>query len=170
MACRGFVLGFLVAVLGIIFFMPRGVVIVVVIVALAGSGALIGGLWQLVRAFRDPICFISPAREAPVEIRVAHWRRRKAAVLVLAAGLCLTIIYVLSWPLRDLPFVVIALGALGWDLKHEEPPRIFRRPPTEEYPPLRCGQCGITLCPGRHSCHWCGWKPDGSGSGSSGKS
>ena len=25
--------------------------------------------------------------------------------------------------------------------------------------PAECGQCGITLKPGRTDCHWCGWQP-----------
>ena len=39
----------------------------------------------------------------------------------------------------------------------------FIAPPSESIPPepgdpTECGQCGITLKPGRTDCHFCGWQ------------
>jgi len=73
--------------------------------------------------------------------------------------------FLVEWPGCDFLVMIIGLSALGWDAHAEKPRRVRWRHPGEELPQRECGQCGITLRPGRNSCHWCGWKPDAGAQG-----
>jgi hypothetical protein len=152
----GFLVIFTITAAWMIFFTAWGVLVAGIAVGMLMITMFIFSAIHFVRSFRDPLRFVAPELPAaPLQDELRTKHRRMAAVFFLAAILCLTADFALSHGWSVLVILAVAISTFIWGSNAERP----QSRDDDASPKPECGQCGITLRPGRVSCHWCGWAP-----------